>query len=496
MKNIAKKKLANILFQIMITLLILSGATVLSLVINNIGFSETNIVVVFILSVLIISNFTKGYVYGILASIIGMFSFNFFFTEPLHTFNVNNKNYIITFLVMLTASVFTSALTSKLIRSSTIANNSEKQSKMLYQITSSLAKTSGVSDVAIVSIQCLSNLLECDVSCITINEEYSINKEYSIKKAERGVTVLVLSEEQIRTSIQNKYTLPIADTKNQFGYICLPKNLDSENSQESKLLPSISTQIIIAMEREYLANEKEAAKNEAKREKYKSNLLRSISHDIRTPLAGIAGAAEVLLNNLRDEDNLRLVQGIYEDSVWLNQMVENILNLTKIQEGTLLVNKQIVAVEEIVGAAVKHALKFAEKHRILVEIPTEVVFVPMDGKLMTQVFINLIENAFKYSNCEDEIIIGATVDYNSVWFSVSDHGIGIKPENLPKVFDLFFVAEEYHADSRRGNGLGLTICKAIVNAHGGKIFVENNISGGATIRFSLPLEGGKKLGKQ
>lgn len=491
MKNIAMGKG----FQILITFIVSISATILAMLIRYLGFSETNIVVLYILSVLIVANLTKGYIYGLIASVIGMFSFNFFFTEPIHTFNVNNKSYIITFAVMLVASILTSTLTSKIVRSSAVASQREKQSQILYQVGSSLAKTTSVSDVATVSVQCFSNLLDCDAVCITTKEENNAVKEYSIKKGDRSVAVAALSDEQMQQIIKGKYVLAIADQRYQFGLICLPEECRSADNEQNKLLSSIITQISIAMERECLATEKETAKSEIKREKYKSNLLRSISHDIRTPLSGITGAAEVLMYNMEDEDSLRLVQGIYDDSIWLNQMVENILNLTKIQEGTFRVNKQMEAVEEIVGAAVRYSMKFTGTHRISVEIPDSVILIPMDAKLIVQVFINLVENAAKHSSESDEIKISVTVSDKYVWFGVIDHGTGINPADLPKVFDLFFVSEGSHADAKRGNGLGLTICKAIINAHGGTIIAENNINGGATVRFSLPLEGGDQIGK-
>lgn len=490
-----KKIFNQIWYHVLVTLVISSIATLLSMLIRNIGFSEVNIVVIYILSVLIVSNVTKGYVYGIIASVIGMFSFNYFFTEPIHTFNVNNKNYIITFSVMLTASILTSTLTSKIMKSSAIASQRERQSQILYQISSSLAKTSNVSDVATVSVQCLSNLFNCDVSCITTNEDDGVNKEYHINKEDRAVTISNISDAQMERLTQNSFILPIEDIRHKFGFICLPKYCKTDEIGQNKFLNSISTQISIAMERECLANEKEIAKSEATREKYKSSLLRSISHDIRTPLSGIAGASEVLLNSLKDENSISLARGIYDDSLWLNQMVENILNLTKIQEGSFHVNKQIEAVEEIIGASVKHSMKFIGNHRVVVEIPDTVLFLPMDAGLIVQVLVNLISNAAKYSADDSEIKVSVISNDDYVWFSVADHGTGIKPEDLPKIFDLFFVADYSHVDAKRGNGLGLVICKAIVNAHGGKITAENNINGGATIRFSMPIEGGGKIGK-
>lgn len=482
--------------QIAVTLLVLAGATLLSMLFKNTGFSGTNIVVIYILSVLIISRMTVGYIYGIIASVLGMFCFNFFFTEPYHTFNVYNENYLLTFVVMLIASILISTLTSKIMHSQNAAKQREKQSNILFQITSSLAKAGSISDVATVSVRSLSNLLDCDVSCITTDREQQLYEEYSIKKGDRMVDTRKLAAAEVESETAGRFVLPIADGRYQYGLICLPGARISEGSEEEKLISSISVQIFVAMERERLAEEREKAKNDAEREKFKSSLLRSISHDLRTPLAGITGVTEMLLYSLKDENNIKLVQGIYDDSCWLTQMVENILSLTKIQEGKLTVHKQLEAVEEIIGEAVSHASKYTDGRSIEIEIPDNVVFVPMDGKLIEQVLINLINNAVKHTSPSDEINIVVKQAKDKIWFSVIDNGTGMNPRDLSKVFDLFYTEESPRADSKRGIGLGLSICKAIVSAHGGQIIAENNKDGGATIRFYLPCEGGKKYEQQ
>jgi two-component system sensor histidine kinase KdpD len=247
-------------------------------------------------------------------------------------------------------------------------------------------------------------------------------------------------------------------------------------------------QISTAMQREILTSEKEATKAEIERERFKSNLLRAISHDLRTPLTGITGAAEMLLQNLKDEENAKLVQGIYEDSNWLIRLIENILSLTRIQEGRLSINIQPELVEEIVAEAVDRTLKYAPDHKISISIPDEVLFVPMDGKLIIQVLINLIDNAIKHTSPSDEIKVSVKLEDNKAWFEVSDNGTGINPEDLPQLFDMFFIAPSSHTDSKPGIGLGLAICKAIVNFHGGEIMAENNDSNGATFRFYLSVK--------
>lgn len=475
----------TIVTNLAITLLLNILATLLSMVIQHFGFKEVNFVVIYILSVLLTSRYTKGYAYGIVASVISMLSFNFFFTEPLYTFTVDDTTYIFTFMVILIAAILTSALTSKLIYSKELANEREKQSQILYQITSSLAKTGGVTDVAAVSVQCLINLLDCDVIFITIDQKDNKIQKIAPPISGYGITMKNISSEDIKTITANHYTFPINVREKCVGYICLPKELKDMNEENRFLLDSVIMQITIAIQREILTAEKETAKAETERERFKSNLLRAISHDLRTPLTGITGAAEMLLQNLEDGENIKLVQGIFEDSGWLIRLVENILSLTRIEEGKLAINVQPEAVEEIIAEAVSRASKYAPNHKISISIPDDVLFIPMDGKLIIQVLINLIDNAIKHSMPSDEINVSVKLAGKKACFEVSDNGTGINLEDLPRLFDMFYIAQNSHTDAKPGIGLGLTICKAIIDFHGGEIIAENNQTRGATFRFFL-----------
>ncbi|MEG0691851.1 MAG: DUF4118 domain-containing protein [Oscillospiraceae bacterium] len=482
----------NAWLQLLVTIGTLCCATLISMLIGGWGFADTNIVVIYILSVIVISCITKGYFFGIFASIVSMLSFNFFFTAPIYTLKVYNQAYILTFGVMLLVAILTSTLTSKMVRSAKIANRHKKQFQTLYQITSSLAKASSISDVANISVGCLANLLDCSVSCITMMD--GVYHSYTIKNRARNISSQQIQIEQLDQMRQDKFILEIGNTIYQYGEILLPKDCMERDESQSELLSSISTQIFIAMERERLAREKESAKNDVEREKFKSNLLRAISHDIRGPLANISGTSEVLLDRLQDPDDIEFVKGILYCSKWLTQMVENILSLTKVQEGSLHIVKEAEVVEEIIGAVLRYfAISFHE-YRITVDIPQTILLVPMDGKLIVQVLINLIDNAIKHSNITDEIKVKVTTSKGQVWFSVSDQGSGIKPKDLPKLFELFFVSDDLPTDTKRGSGLGLPICKAIVKAHDGKIFAENNVTKGATFRFYLPLGGAESYG--
>jgi two-component system sensor histidine kinase KdpD len=461
------------------------AATALSLLSRYMGLSEVNVVVIYLLSVLITSRYTRGYAYGIAASVISMLSFNFFFTEPLYTLSVYNSSYIFTFIVMLFAAIFTCTLTSKLVSLKELANERENQAQILYNIISSLAKTGGVSDVAAVSAQCLSNLLECDVTCIVMQSNENQALKLKSEKVSRKIISDSITISEIEKTKDDFNILPIKVRGRVICLICLPRTLDVMNDAKQHLLDSVVMQIAISMERELLTAEKETAKAETEHERLKSNLLRAISHDLRTPLAGITGAAEMLLHNLKEDDNIKLVQGIYEDSGWLARLVENVLSLTRIQEGRLSLNIRPEVVEEIVAEAINRASKYAPDHRILISVPDKVLFIPMDGKLIEQVIINLVDNAIKHTSPTNEIIVSVWLDKEKVWFEVSDNGAGIDPADLPRIFDMFFVSDKSHTDARRGIGLGLAICRSIVNYHGGEIYVENNNSGGASFRFYL-----------
>lgn len=473
-------------FHIAVILILNSFATLLSLLIQRLGFTEVNIVVVYILAVLITSYFTKGYLYGISASMVATLSFNFFFTEPVYTFTVDDKSYIFTFIVMLVAAIFTSALTSRLIHSKEIAAAQEEQASILYQITSALAKTSGVSDVANVAMQCLSNLFECEVTCLLTGENKEQLSKLTLSKKEHLVSYSEVSHKDISAFTDNFSTHPIKIQGKTICIICLPRVNEITRQEKLTLLDSILMQITIAIERELLTEEKETAKVETEQERFKSNLLRAISHDLRTPLSGITGAAEMLLHKVQERESKNIAAGIYEDSIWLTRLVENILSLTRIQEGRLNVATQLEAVEEIVAEAITRVQKYSPERQIKTAIPNDVVFIQMDGKLIIQVLINLLDNAIKHTTTENGIMLSVTEEGKKIWFEVADNGTGFDEDEVPRLFDSFHVTANSRTDSKRGMGLGLAICKAIVKMHGGEIYAANNSSGGATFRFYLP----------
>lgn len=236
--------------------------------------------------------------------------------------------------------------------------------------------------------------------------------------------------------------------------------------------------------------EREKALSEAEKEKLRANLLRAVSHDLRTPLTTIIGASNSYLESdrlLSDEDKRELILQISDDAHWLLNMVENLLSVTRIQTSTTALKKSSELVEEVVNEAVIRLKKRIPGAQVAVKIPEDPIFVPMDPMLVEQVLINLIENAVNHSGSLEPIVCRIDEDEDQVWFHIIDYGTGIDEHRLPTIFDGSAYSGSHLADGRKGMGIGLSICKAIITAHGGQIDARNH-EHGAEFYFSLPKE--------
>ncbi|MEL7657979.1 MAG: ATP-binding protein, partial [Bacillota bacterium] len=247
-------------------------------------------------------------------------------------------------------------------------------------------------------------------------------------------------------------------------------------------------------ERQYLSDEQRKILIETEKEKMRSNLLRAISHDLRTPLTGILGASSAILENggsLDKSTHDKLISNIKEESQWLIRMVENLLSVTRINEGTMNVAKEPEAAEEIVAEAIGHIRKRFPERKISVKVPDDLLMIPMDGTLIEQVLINLVENAFKHSSVDSVVDIDIKSENQYAIFEVRDQGEGIADEDFPYLFESYVPNGKRSSDSSRGMGIGLSICMSIIKAHGGKLEAFNRNEGGAVFRFQLPLQAGK-----
>lgn len=239
-----------------------------------------------------------------------------------------------------------------------------------------------------------------------------------------------------------------------------------------------------------ILSERDKMLMEAEKEKMRANLLRAISHDLRTPLTSIIGSSTVYLENknyLTDTEKSDLVSHILEDSNWLINMVENLLSVTRINNETAKVNKSSEPVEEVLSEAVIRLKKRLPDAQINVKVPDEFLMIPMDAVLIEQVLINLMENAIVHSKSTEPVECHVASSNTQITFHVRDYGIGIPPEKLTTIFDGSSSTASTSTDGRKGMGIGLSICKTIISAHGGTIQAINH-SRGAEFYFSLPKE--------
>jgi len=242
-------------------------------------------------------------------------------------------------------------------------------------------------------------------------------------------------------------------------------------------------------EQSRILNEREKLLMEAEKEALRANLLRAISHDLRTPLTGIIGASSTYLENsttITESEKTSLVSNIREDANWLLNMVENLLSVTRIRDTGAHVLKRPEPLEEVASEAIERFHKRVPKSIVHVTVPEEFIMVPMDATLIEQVIINLLENAVYHSNTTDPISLSIFVQDGYAWFQIRDQGDGISPERLNTLFDGYTSSPNSSYDSHKGMGIGLSICKAIVTAHDGKITAANE-EHGAVFTFTLPL---------
>ena len=256
------------------------------------------------------------------------------------------------------------------------------------------------------------------------------------------------------------------------------------------LLASTPRKYGLVLEKELLGQEKHRVEEQAQQEALRANLLRAISHDLRTPLTAISGNAGILMENASVLDAAKrrqLYTSIYDDSMWLANLVENLLSVSRIENGTIRLKMEPELLEEVFQEALTHLDRKAKEHTITVELPDDMLMAKMDARLIVQVVINIVNNAIKYTPPGSHVQVSARKRGESVEVRIADDGPGISDEAKAKLFDMFYTANNARGDGRRGLGLGLSLCRSIVQAHGGSITVEDNYPKGAIFSFTLPL---------
>ena len=491
---------------ILITVLILAIATILGLSFYSFGFTDSNIITVYILGVLLTSLFTKGYTCGIIGSLVSVMLFNFFFTEPRLTFHAYDSGYPVTFAIMLVASVITGTLASKLKSHAKLSAQAAFRTKVLLDTNQLLQKAQNDEDIINITATQIMKLLNRSVVMYSVRDgkltkgslysAQSDNLEDLFTTTERNAAEWVYLNKHRAGASTNVYSkakcvyFSIRINNNIYGVIGIRIKGKPLDAFENSILLSILGECALAMDNRRNAKEKEQTAVLAKNEQLRANLLRAISHDLRTPLTSISGNAGNLLSNkdkLDEDTKMQIYTDIFDDSEWLISLVENLLSVTRIEEGRMNFNKSIELVDEITEEALRHIGRKSTEHKISVIHKDELLLANADARLIVQVLINLIDNAIKYTPVGSEIKIITEKKNDCASISVVDNGKGI-PDNIkPRVFEMFYTGDNRIADSRRSLGLGLALCKSIISAHGGELTLTDNQPQGCSFTFTLPL---------
>ena len=489
--------------------LITAAATGISFCFYTLGLREANIITVYILGVLLTAIWTNGHLYGALASLLSVISFNFFFTVPRFTLAANDPDYPVTFLIMLVASVISSTLATRVKKQARQSAQKAYYMELLINSNQKLQQGRDEQEIIQIAAEQVSALLDRPVLyalamkgqelSFQVSPQNEANKQLSaMTPEEKGVADWVIKNNKhagaTTNTLSHAHNLYLSVRGNQevMGVIGVPaKYYPPLEVFEKNLMISILNECGLILERRRLRDEKQKIALETQRERLRSNLLRAISHDLRTPLTSISGNAGVLMEKsiaLTEEKKQEIYASIYDDSMWLVDLTENLLSITRIENGTMHLQMNAELVDDVLREAIAHVDRQAARHHIRVNLEDDLLMAKMDARLIVQVIINIVNNAIKYTPEGSHICISAEKEDRMVCIHIADDGPGISDEAKVHLFDMFYTAGIGKADSRRGLGLGLSLCQSIVEAHGGEISVENNEPHGAIFSFTLPLE--------
>lgn len=489
-----------------LTVLIFVICTFIGLVFQKFHFSEANVVTIYILGVLLTSILTDGYLCSVAGSVMSVFLFCFFLTEPRMSFQTYAVGYPVTFVIMLISSVLTGTLAAKLKTHARLSAQLAFRTQILFDTDRLLQKARSQKEMLEITCTQLARLFDRSiVAYAAVNGRLAEGHLFSEKEKAEDQSYLTLDEQQIARWVYTNKKRAGATThyyKNSkclylaicigdqvYGVVGVPAQKDVLDSFEYSILLSVLNECALAMDNARNAEEKEKNAVIAKNEQLRADLLRAISHDLRTPLCSISGNADMLLGNGKylDEGTRRQIYtDIYDDAEWLTGVVENLLSITRLNDGRLKFKFTNQLMDEVIAEALRHISRKHDDYKIITECE-DLLLARMDVRLIIQVLVNLVDNAIKYTPSGSTITIRALKKNEKAWISVEDNGPGISDEIKPHIFEMFFTGGNNIADSQRSLGLGLALCQSIVEAHGGKMELEDNDPHGCIFSFALPL---------
>ena len=465
-------------------------------------FAPTNLVLVYLLGVAFVATrYERGP--AILASVLSVALFDFCFVPPHLTFAVADTQYILTFAIMLVVALLISRLASRIREQAEAARLRERRMATLYGMSRELAATRGAEEIARASARHVSDATATASAVLLQRSDGPLvplaapGAAFTLEPRDEAVARWVLEHGRMAGAGTDTLPgagslfLPVIGTRGPLAVLGVrAEDAHGFSPEQVHLLEALASQTAGALERARLADEAQRALVDVESERLRNALLSSVSHDLRTPLAAITGAASTLLEDadgMPEATRRELTETVFEEADRLNRLVRNLLDMTRLQSGAVRVKKEWHPLEEIVGAALSRLESRLRDRPVATHLREDLPLVPLDGLLVEQVLVNLVENAIKYSPRGTPIEVSAWTAENEVTVEVADRGPGLPSGEEERVFEKFYRGPA--RDRPGGVGLGLTICRGIVSAHGGRIWAENRPGGGAAFRFALPLEG-------
>ncbi|MDB6162545.1 MAG: Osmosensitive channel His kinase sensor [Gammaproteobacteria bacterium] len=465
-------------------------------------FELSSLVMLYLLGVTI-AGLRLGRGPSLLTSLLNVAAVDFFFVPPRYTFAVADVQYLVTFAVMLIIALVIANLMASIRQQTRVAGARERRTALLYAMSRELAATRGLSSLARVAVNHLAEVFQCKAAILLPDATGKLQYpgdprlDVSFRRADLAVAQWVVDHghraglgSDTLAAAPGLY-LPLGDERQRLGVLAvLPENQRRVLLPEQRhLLETFAGQIGIAIERARLAEAAEAASLDAERESLRNTLLASISHDLRTPLAVMAGAGSTLADRgatLDEQTRVSLARSIETKAREMSDLVSNVLDLMRFESGQVVLRTDWEALDDLVGTALNSVEQRLAQHYVDLRLPADLPAVLVDAKLIVQVFANLFNNIGKYTPAGTHVAVTAAADGKFVRVMVDDNGPGLPPGDPARLFDKFQRGDEEGAIV--GVGLGLAICQAIIKAHGGEIEAHRRTPG-ARFEFTLPASG-------
>ena len=504
--------------------IVVAIATGIGWIVDRLIASEAAVISVYMLAVLLVSLGARRKLTGPIASVLCLLIYDFLFIQPRFIFVTYGREYSFIFILMCIVSVLAGTLTQRLKANVRQASEAAYRSRLLFETNQLMQRASSRQEIFDALAVQLRKLLSSTVIIYPVAEDmddetkkgqqgrrasmklgephiYPISEKIvgdtgALSAKERDAALWALRHNGISGHDTEIYPealctyLPISVDDKVYGVAAVLNEGQPYDLDDDGVLFSVLGECALALENNENQRRKEAADVMARSEQLRANLLRTISHDLRTPLTSIYGNASNLISNeavLDTDTKKQMYEDIYDDAVWLNGLVENLLYMTRIEERRMDLDIKDELVDEVVDEAVKRLDRKAAGHYINIVSSDDFIFARMDARLIVQVLINLLTNAVKYTPEGSHITVRTEKKDGKVVLSVEDDGPGIADSEKPRVFDMFYSAGDRSSHGARSTGLGLYLCRAIINAHGSEIRLRDNVPHGSVFSFELPM---------